>query len=397
MTASIDDVARRAGVSIATVSRSLRGLRDVSPTTRERVVQAARDLNYVPSPQASGLASGKTMTVGVAVPFVSKWFFGQVVSGAESVLSDSGYDLLLYNLGDMEGRHRFFRRLPVRKRVDALMVLCLPMTDEETEAVRGLDVPVAVVGAAVSGFASVRIDDIRSAERAVGHLLELGHTRIGLIAGTPDEPMRFTAPLDRRRGYQAALARAGVAIDPRLDVPGSFTVSGGVSAMEHLLSLPDRPTAVFAESDEMALGALRAIRGAGLRVPEDISVIGFDDHEMAELVDLTTVAQPVALQGQLAARALLAALGTDAVSPEAVVVPTTVVERGTTARLVPSSTTSSMVSSSRSTASTPLQRRVLPGALDVRTGGSSRAGITDRVSGHQRRPRPRSRPGEVTG
>jgi DNA-binding LacI/PurR family transcriptional regulator len=327
---SIEDVARRAGVSIATVSRSLRGLPDVAPRTRERVIAAARELDYVASPYAARLASGRTDAVGVVVPHVTRWFFAQAIAGAEQVLREGGYDLLLYNLGDQAGRERFFGRMPIRKRVDCVLVLCLPLTDAEIGSLRSLHAPVAVIGATVPGFASVRIDDVAGARTAVEHLVGLGHRRVALICGLADEPMHFTAPVDRRRGYRQALEAAGVPVDPALDVPGDFTVAGGRAAMERLLALDDPPTAVFAESDEMAFGALRALRAAG-RVPgRDVSVVGFDGHETAELLDLTTVAQPVGQQGELAARALLRALAPKAQPPAAEVVPTRLVVRGST-------------------------------------------------------------------
>jgi len=328
--ATIEDVAHRAGVSIATVSRALRGLPDVAPPTRERVVRAARDLDYVASPYAARLASGRTHAVGVAVPFVTRWFFTQVVAGAERVLREAGYDTLLYNLGGQAGRERFFGRMPVRKRVDGLLMLCTPLAEGEIEAVRALRLPVAVVGAAQSGFASVRVDDVASARLAVDHLIDLGHRRIGLISGGSDEAMHATATIDRRRGYWQALRDAGVRLDPGLDVPGHFTPGGGRAAMEWLLGLTDPPSAVFAASDEMAYGAMRAIRTAGLRVGADVSVVGFDDHEMSDLLELTTVAQPAVRQGELAARALLIALGPKAPAPRAQTVPTRLVVRAST-------------------------------------------------------------------
>jgi DNA-binding LacI/PurR family transcriptional regulator len=314
------------------VSRALRGLPDVAPDTRERVVRAARDLDYVASPYAARLASGRTGSVGVVVPFVTRWFFTQVVAGAERVLRDAGYDLLLYNLGGPAGRDRFFGRMPVRKRVDGLLVLCTPMAEAEIAAVRALRLPVVVVGAVQAGFASVRVDDAASARLAVNHLIELGHRRIGLISGGSDEAMYASATIDRRRGYWRALRDAGIRLDPDLDVPGHFTPEGGRAAMEWLLGLPEPPTAVFAASDEMAYGAMRAIRAAGLTVGRDISVVGFDDHEMSDLLELTTVAQPAVRQGELAARALLAALGPKAPAPRAQTVPTRLVVRGSTRR-----------------------------------------------------------------
>jgi DNA-binding LacI/PurR family transcriptional regulator len=291
-------------------------------------MRAAEELGYVTSPQASSLVTGRTRTVGIVVPFVNKWFFGQVVSGIDAVLRASELDLLLYNLGDVRGRARFFSQMPIRRRVDALIVVSLAPTESELQALQGLDVPVALVGAAAPSFWSVRIDDIDGATRAVQHLLNLGHRRVGMIRGYDDEPMHFTTPVDRMLGYRAALKRAGIAFEPALEVQSDFTLEGGASAMAELLSLPEPPTAVFAQSDEMALGALRTLRRIGRRVPLDMSVVGFDDHEMAELFELTTVAQRAVDQGVLVASQVLEALSDGAtIAPRQEVVPTRLIVR----------------------------------------------------------------------
>jgi LacI family transcriptional regulator, repressor for deo operon, udp, cdd, tsx, nupC, and nupG len=330
MTASIEDVARLAGVSIATVSRSLRGLPDVAPSTRDRVLTAARELNYVASPFAARLASGRTATVGVVVPFVNRWYFAEVLGGVEAVLNESGFDLLLYNLADSQGRDRFFTEMPARKRVDALMVCGLVLNDAEAEALTALGLPIGLLGVDRPEFHSTRIDDAGAAAVAVGHLLERGHRRIGLIGGDTDDPMRFTPPNHRRRGYVDVLAAAGVAYDPNLEVLGYFTVDGGESATANLLSRPDRPTALFAESDEMAYGAIKAIRRLGLRVPEDVAVIGFDDHVHAELMDLSTIRQPVGEQATELTTRVLSVLSDAAAEPRLHVMPTELVVRGST-------------------------------------------------------------------
>ena len=328
--ASIEDVARLAGVSIATVSRSLRGLPEVAPGTRDRVLVAARELDYVASPFAARLASGRTFTVGVVVPFVDRWFFSTVLGAVEAELGGAGFDLLLYNLSDAAGRERFFTVLPVRKRVDAVVVVSLDLSYGEVEALNGLGVPVGVIGGEVPGFFNARIDDVSGAQTAVRHLIDLGHTRIGLIGGDTDDPMRFTPPLYRRDGYLAALKAAGIDVDPTLEVLGYFTPEGGEEAMRILLDRPDPPTAVFAESDEMAYGAIRAIRRRGLNVPDDIAVIGFDDHAAAEFMDLSTVRQPVAAQGSAIARAILAAVGGGPLGGEVAMMTTELIVRGST-------------------------------------------------------------------
>lgn len=330
---SLNDVAKQAGVSTATVSRALRGLPTVSEKTRARIVAIADELGYVISPSASRLASGRTHTVGVVVPYVDRWFFGQVIVSVERELRTQGYDLLLYNLGDDAGRDRFFAEMPLRRRVDAVLVLSLPLTDGEIERLRALRVPVGLVGASVEAFSCVRIDDVAGASTAVRHLVNLGHRDIALISGGPDIPMHFTTPLDRRRGYLEVLAEAGIEYDPELEAAGDFTMTGGERAMSQLLGRSRKPTAVFTLSDEMAFGAMRALRKSGLRVPDDVSIVGFDDHDMADLLDLTTVAQPVVEQGTAVARLLLDRLTTGPhaeVTHHVVSLPTRLVVRGST-------------------------------------------------------------------
>jgi len=329
---TIKDVAEAAGVSIATVSRALHGLPRVSEATLERVLAAAAQLRYVASPSAASMASGQTMAIGVVAPFVNRWYFAAIVHSAEERLRNAGYDLLLYSLGtDAEDRRRAFSGTLLRKRVDAVLVVALQPTADEVAALAAVGGPVAIVGKNVPGWASVRIDDQAAARCAVRHLLDLGHRRIGFVGGEPTDPLHSAAPAERLVGYRSELAAAGLPADPTLEIVGGFTVSGGLAAGAELMALPEPPTALFAASDEMAMGAVHAVRRAGLRVPDDVSVIGIDDHEMAELMELTTVAQPVAAQGVLAAEMILTALGEPQRPLPAVVVPTRLIARGTTA------------------------------------------------------------------
>ena len=330
MTSSIEDVAKLAGVSIATVSRSLRGLPDVAAATRDRVLAAARELNYVASPFAARLASGRAATVGVVVPFVHRWYFAELLGAVEGVLHRAGFDLLLYNLGDEEGRQRFFDELPVRKRVDAIVFASLVLTDEEADALNSLEVPVGMVGVDRQGWHSTRIDDEEAARSAVRHLVDLGHRRIALIGGDTDDPMRFTPPHHRRVGYLDALREAGIEYDPGLEILGYFTVDGGEAATQILLDRAARPTALFAESDEVAFGAIRAIRRAGLRIPQDVAVVGFDDNASASLLDLSTVRQPVIEQAEDLTSRLLAGLTDPDIQACVQVLPTELVVRGST-------------------------------------------------------------------
>ncbi|SCL18330.1 transcriptional regulator, LacI family [Micromonospora nigra] len=314
----MDDVARLAGVSTATVSRALRGLPTVSTATRERVLAAAEQLDYAVSPSASRLAGGRTGTIAVVVPRITRWFFGTVVEAVEEFLHEAGYDLLLYNLGGREQtRQRVLRTTNLPKRADGVILVATPLRPTDLTALAALDLPGVTIssGSAVPGWPCVRIDDVATARTATRHLLDLGHRRIAHISGDPDDELAFTTHLDRRRGYQDALHAAGVRPDPSLDVESQFTIDGGARATEELLRRGDPPTAIFAASDEMAMGSISTLREAGLRVPQDVSVIGVDDHDLAGVLGLSTIAQPAADQGRLAARLLLDPLRATTLDP----------------------------------------------------------------------------------
>jgi LacI family transcriptional regulator, repressor for deo operon, udp, cdd, tsx, nupC, and nupG len=330
--ASILDVAALAGVSASTVSRSLRGHSSISAATRQRVYEAARELSYSASPQASGLASGRTQTIGIVVPFVTRWFFVNVVAGAYEVLHEAGYDVLLYHLGTAQARDRFFERMPLARRVDAVLTLTLPLTDEHTLALRALDMPLVTLGAVLPGVSCVRVDDVAASRTAVHHLLHQGHEDIVMIAGVEDErEFGFASPRRRREGYRQAMETAG--LGSRVDVVAahSYGIEGGADAMSALMNRPTLPTAIVAEYDELAIGAMRTLRRASIAVPGRLSIVGIDDHEMASVVDLTTVAQPVQEQGAVAARLLLDTLGeTVMTAPVEAVLPTRLVVRGST-------------------------------------------------------------------
>jgi DNA-binding LacI/PurR family transcriptional regulator len=331
---TITEVAKLAGVSASSVSRSLRGVGGVSAATTERIRKAAEHLGYSVSPAAYRLATGRTGTVAVVMPYLTRWFFVELLGGAEQVIRQAGLDLLLYNLAGTEMRQRYFSSGLLRKRVDGVLLVTLALTEPEVHALRALDVPVCTVGSYVEGFSSINIDNVESAAVAIRHLTNLGHRRIAIISGDPNEPMNFTVPPQRRAGYRAALEAAGIPVEPELEVHGAFTIDGGDEATVQLLGRRSLPTAIFAECDEMAFGALRALRRVGLRVPADVSVVGFDDHPMALYYDLTTIAQRVHDQGrQIAEHLVGAVMRPGEVAPEQLQAPTCLVVRGTTAVL----------------------------------------------------------------
>ena len=298
----INEVARLAGVSTATVSRALSGNGHVSDATRERVHAAALELEYVVSSNASSLATGRTKNVGVVIPFLNRWFYGAVLEGAESALLSHGYDLTLYNLGGGgEERRSVFEHFLLRKRVDAVIAIALELTESEVGRLHDLGKPIVGVGGTIQGVRTLSFDDNLVAHLATDHLISLGHTVIAHIGGDSASEMDFHVPSRRRTGYIAALAESGIQADPDLFQAGDFTLQGGYAAAKQLLGNPrKRPTAIFAASDEMAIGAMLAARDLGLNVPDDVSVIGVDDHELSEFFGLSTVAQFPALQGRMA-------------------------------------------------------------------------------------------------
>ncbi len=303
----IDDVAREAGVSTATVSRALSGRGHVAPGTRARVEAVAASLGYVVSSSASSLATGRTRNIGVVVPFLNRWFYTSVIEGAQRRLTQYGYDLALYNLsGDDTERARVFHEHLLRQRVDAVIAVSLELTVEEITALHALGKPLVGVGGPLPGVRTLSIDDVAVTKLATEHLLSLGHRRIAHIGGDVDRELAFHLPTNRRLGYEAALREAGLIPERDLYFPGIFTMESGYTAAKQLLGNPRlRPTGIVAASDEMAIGAILAARDMGLDIPGELSVIGIDDHELAQFFRLSTVAQYPRLQGERAVDLLM--------------------------------------------------------------------------------------------
>ncbi|WP_193597666.1 LacI family DNA-binding transcriptional regulator [Microbacterium sp. YJN-G] len=331
---SIDEVAKLAGVSTATVSRALSGRGHVSPASRERVRVAAESLGYVVSSRASSLASGRTQNVGVIVPFLDRWFFSTVLSGVTSALMRAGYDVTLYNItADAAVRREVFATFLRRQRVDAVIAVSIELDEDETSRLLALDLPVIAIGGPNPRLHTLTVDDTAVARLATEHLLSLGHRDIAHIGANPEFDLDFHIPTQRRLGFEEALADAGIRLKPEFLEPADFTVDGGYRAAKQLLGRPGpRPTAIFAASDEMAIGAILAARDLGFAVPEDLSIVGIDGHELGEFFQLTTVDQAPLAQGERAAAALLAQLDGVTDAPAGGDLPYELIVRGTTAR-----------------------------------------------------------------
>ncbi|AEV19698.1 MULTISPECIES: LacI family DNA-binding transcriptional regulator [Geobacillus] len=310
--ASIKDVAKRANVSTATVSRVLRNAGNVTEETRQRVLEAIEALNYQPNVLGRYLRRMETETVLVVVPDITNPFFSKVLRGIEAVALKHGYQVLLGDTqNDVRLEEQYLNLLPQRQ-VDGMIFLTARIRKELVEEMaRQFPIVLACEYLEGADIPTVSIDNISSARKATEHLIRLGHCRIAHLSG----PMNIILSRDRLRGYQQALAQHELEADAALVQEGDFTYESGYNLTLKLLALEKPPTAIFAANDEMAIGAIKAVRHRGGRVPDDVAVVGFDDIQMASIFEpsLTTIAQPMFEIGQKAMELLLALIeGTSA-------------------------------------------------------------------------------------
>lgn len=303
--ATIADVARHAGVGLGTVSRVLNHSPQVRDETRARVQAAIDALEYRPNPLARGLSLGRGHTVGVIVPFFTHASAVERLRGVVQGLEHSAYDLVLFNVASPFHPEEPFHALTGPHRADGLLVMSLPAPAHDLERLRRAGVPVVLVDSHGDAATVVRTDDRVGGRLATEHLVGLGHRRIAFIGEDPGNSFGFTATVDRERGYRDVLLDEGLPLRDNWVRHGPHDHGVAQRTAEDLLALAEPPTAVFASSDVQALGVLAAAAERGLRVPQDLSVIGFDDIELSSYAGLTTVRQPLYESGRLAARLLL--------------------------------------------------------------------------------------------
>ena len=328
---TLADVARRADVSRMTVSKVVNNKAGISEATRERVYRAIDELGYVANGAARALSAGRTNTLGVVVPSIGPQYISEVIRGADMAAREAGLDLLISTTQeDLRHESQNVGRL-THGLVDGLLMVLPRSVDQYSQALLRAHVPVVVVatGNQNSPFPLVDADHYQGARAAMRHLLDLGHTRIGFIAGRADT----AASLERFRGYQEGLLTAGLIPEPLLVEEGHYTQPGGFAAATRLLGLAPAPTAIFAANDLSAFGAVEAVKELGLRVPQDVSVVGFDDIPQASQVfpALTTVRQPLTEMGRAGVKQLLNVLhGVGAVT-DRLVLATELIDRASTA------------------------------------------------------------------
>jgi LacI family transcriptional regulator len=334
VTVTIYDVAREAGVSMATVSRVVNNNPNVKPQTRKKVFEAIERLGYRPNAVARGLASKKTTTVGVVIPDISNAIFAEVARGIEDIANMYHYNIILCNADKKKEKEIRVVNTLLEKQVDGLLFMGGTVTEEHVRAFRTSSVPIVLCATTSEeeSIPSVDIDHELAAFEAVSMLVENGHKRIAMISGTLQDPangyMRF-------QGYKRALETAGLPVSDDYIRVGNYRYESGLEVAKYFLEMKERPTAIFTATDEMAIGAIHTIQDAGLRVPDDISVISVDNIRMASMVRplLTTVAQPMYDIGAVSMRLLTKLINKEQVTDFKVILPHYIIQRKSVAPL----------------------------------------------------------------
>jgi LacI family transcriptional regulator, repressor for deo operon, udp, cdd, tsx, nupC, and nupG len=314
----IADVARKANVSTATVSRVLTKPETVRERTTEKVLRAIKELDYQPNALARQLRRLETNTILVVVPDIANPFFSKVLRGIESIAIPKGYQVLLGDTGNDVDRENSYFNILKQKNADGLILLTARIDSQVIEEVaRSFPVVLACEYIEGSSIPTVSIDNISSARKATEYLIELGHERIGCITG----PLDVVLGRDRMKGYYQAMARNNLFVEPVLVQEGDFSFESGFNLTLKFLALAKYPTAIFAANDEMAMGAIKAIQSKGLQVPNDLSVIGFDDLKFSSIIDpeLTTIAQPAFDIGENAMNLLIKLINKEEVLREQII------------------------------------------------------------------------------
>ena len=337
---TIADVAADAGVGVGTVSRVLNGSEQVRESTLRAVLDSIDRLGYRPSHTAAALVRGTPRTVALIVAHLTRPSTVVRTASALAVLEEQGYDAIVYNVDSPLERDRHLEALLPTHRADGVLAVCLPLSRDQLDQFARAGVALVSVDAVNAGVPQTVIDDVSGGRLATGHLIALGHRRIGFVGdmpfSRPPAGLGFTSSAHRLRGYKQALAAAGIRVDPGLIRRGPHDAAIAAEHAARLLKSPDPPSAIFAASDTQAIGVLAAADRLGVAIPEQLSVVGFDDIESAAFLDLSTVRQPLALSGAEGARRLCALLRGERVRPRRQELPIELMARGSSAEPRPS-------------------------------------------------------------
>jgi DNA-binding LacI/PurR family transcriptional regulator len=331
---TIRDVARHAGVSVATASRALNPNGVVNLQTRQRILTVMEELGFTPSPAARRLSLGRTLTVGVVVSFLTRPQAAERLRGVDAVLGDSEFDLVIYNVESVQKRNHYLDTLAQSQRTDGLLVMSLPPRPEAVDVLTRAPVPVVFIDVhtpSIEAMPRVIGDDEAGGAMAASHLLDLGHREIAFIGDALEDPFGFTSSTDRETGFRRELAASGVVIPADRIGHGAHGRYEARDLARRMLTDDDRPTAIFAASDTQAFGVVAAARDLGLGVPDDLSVIGYDDIEAADYVGLTTIRQQLFESGRRGAEILLTEIEGRSPEPAIAQLEPELVARATTA------------------------------------------------------------------
>lgn len=331
--ATIRDVAEKANVGIGTVSRVLNNHPYVSPDTRQRVLDAIKELNYTPNLIAKQLSSGRTHAIAVTLPFLTYPSFVERLRGVQTALADSNYVLVLYGAESASQRDVNFSDLSQTTRIDGILIVSVPLSEENANAFLETNTPIVLVDIFHPKFSRVFVDEVKGGMMATEHLIELGHHKIAFISDLLNPDFQFLAMRERYHGYQKALRDHGIPIRPDYHLEAPHGQYEAQLLAEQLLQMEDPPTAIFAGSDTQAIGVLNAARGMNIRVPEELSVIGYDGIRDAEYLNLTTIEQPLFDSGVEGVNLLISEIENPSQEIHEIRMPLKLHTRGTTAPL----------------------------------------------------------------
>lgn len=332
MASTIKDVAKRAGVGIATVSRVINDSPNVLPETRERVLAVIDELEYRPNQAARQLVTARSNAIAVVVPFFTRPFFIEVLRGIESVIAPSEYQLIIFNVETPQQRRHYFATLPFLGRTDGIIIVSVPVDVSDAQRLQATHVPTVLIDTSSPLLPSLAVDNVAGGKMAVDHLISKGHERIAYVCGSQDAALGFTSNRDRQRGYEQALREADLKINENYIKIGEERRVWGYQATIELLALPTPPTAIFTATDDLAFGVIDAIKESGLTIGKDVAVVGYDDLEVAHYVGLTTIHQPMEGMGKQGAKVLLDGLQTGTLPPTLLHLPVTLIERASSQR-----------------------------------------------------------------
>ncbi len=328
---TIYDVARAAGVSISTVSRVINASPNVSDPTRDRVQEAIDRLNFVPKAEARARAMKDFARIGVVTPFFTAPAFVQRLRGVAEGLFGTRYELTIYNVESIDHLNHYLATLPITGHLEGLILLSLRVSDESAAKLVNNKLETVLIEYPRQDLNTVEIDDISGGEMAADFLVNKGHQRLGFIGDTTDLGEHAILPITLRlKGFQEGLTKKGLSLSREYICKTQYDVKDAEEKIEPMLRLPDPPTAIFAATDLQAIGVLNKARQLGIRVPEDLAILGFDDLDVADYVGLSTIRQPLDESGRLAVEILLARLKDPTRPLRHVRLPLSLVERRTT-------------------------------------------------------------------